>query len=1056
MATAATIDVLLRANTAQYRAEMINSGRIANQSLGAIRKEAAQTAQSIQTLNRAAAGFVGFQALRAATGQLARVADQYSNIQAKVRLAAGENANLTQSMDRVFEVAQRTFNTFDGTSALVQRGATALRNFGQDADTAFNNSLALAETFNKALVISGASSSEASAAALQFSQALASGRFQGDEFRSVLENNSRFAQLLADSLGVNIAQLRELSKAGKLTTTDMLGLLSRTQELDAEFERMPTTIGRAKTQLDNAFTKFIGEADQAYGVSRTFAGGMQALAQNIEPVLAGVGQLAVVTAGAITARTLQGLQAYGKAVLDRAEGDRLAAAAAAQRAQADAAANAVALTRARADQITAEQSAKAATADRIRIEQTIALAKSQEAMIRANALRATSEVELARLGQQLTAVEAARLAATEALGAARQREIALNAALVTSNRNLGVAMQAAGVAGAATGTKISVAMRAGQAATAAMTLAARGLSAALAFVGGPLGLVIIGLGVLATKLMSAKAEADALRDSARGAAEGLANLNRESSAGQILGAGAAALAERQKLRDAIAKDEAELRFGLGGLAEDAGLGNIRFDPTGVRERLDSNRAALAEVERQLARTAKLADEYRGAQQGANGATEGGTQAAGEYAAKLAAEAEQLRLQRFELEKGLKARLLLEAMQAQGVTSVEALDAATREHIETIVREKGAIEAANDARKAGVSGERAAEREAKRQANEQKRLQEEMKQAALQANTELQSILQGQGAMLGGPALQAAQDYANEMVRLLGIEQALAAAGKLTAEAQAQIAIARQQNFEIFQKQVDQPSVAEQMLSDAKFELELLRMTNAERATAVMLRGREAEFTAEQVAELRRLNEQYERERELTQQMDQFRQTMVNTFSSILDGTKSVGEAFKSMADAIISQIANLIAQQWVDKLFGKQGQAGGGFAGDGIASFLGSFLGFDQGGYTGPGGKLQPAGVVHKGEVVWSQVDVARAGGVAVVEAMRRGLRGYADGGWANGSAAVTVRGSNDGARSRGIRRGLSIGKIEMVTQGATSNRSLERQRQQLNWALERAAREFG
>lgn len=42
-----------------------------------------------------------------------------------------------------------------------------------------------------------------------------------------------------------------------------------------------------------------------------------------------------------------------------------------------------------------------------------------------------------------------------------------------------------------------------------------------------------------------------------------------------------------------------------------------------------------------------------------------------------------------------------------------------------------------------------------------------------------------------------------------------------------------------------------------------------------------------------------------------------------------------------------------------------------------------DGGYTGPGGKYDPAGIVHKGEIVWSQADIRRAGGVGVVEAMR-------------------------------------------------------------------------
>ena len=49
-------------------------------------------------------------------------------------------------------------------------------------------------------------------------------------------------------------------------------------------------------------------------------------------------------------------------------------------------------------------------------------------------------------------------------------------------------------------------------------------------------------------------------------------------------------------------------------------------------------------------------------------------------------------------------------------------------------------------------------------------------------------------------------------------------------------------------------------------------------------------------------------------------------------------------------------------------------------------LGFKEGGYTGPGGVNDVAGVVHRGEVVWSQADVARYGGWQNVDAMRRGM----------------------------------------------------------------------
>jgi hypothetical protein len=46
--------------------------------------------------------------------------------------------------------------------------------------------------------------------------------------------------------------------------------------------------------------------------------------------------------------------------------------------------------------------------------------------------------------------------------------------------------------------------------------------------------------------------------------------------------------------------------------------------------------------------------------------------------------------------------------------------------------------------------------------------------------------------------------------------------------------------------------------------------------------------------------------------------------------------------------------------------------------------GFSSGGYTGPGGKYQPAGIVHKGEYVFDQASTNRIG-VSTLEAIRKG-----------------------------------------------------------------------
>lgn len=148
---------------------------------------------------------------------------------------------------------------------------------------------------------------------------------------------------------------------------------------------------------------------------------------------------------------------------------------------------------------------------------------------------------------------------------------------------------------------------------------------------------------------------------------------------------------------------------------------------------------------------------------------------------------------------------------------------------------------------------------------------------------------------------------------------------------------------------------------------------------------------------------------------------------LASGLEDVGAAglkgFDNLADAaknFVAQIAEMILRLYVLKplleglgtsgggLFGAGGSlsGGGGFfnsilnlfgAGDlGLntaAAIAANPLLFDGGGYTGPGGKNSVGGIVHKGEVVWSQDDIRRAGGVSVVEAMRRGAKGYAQGG---------------------------------------------------------------
>jgi tape measure domain-containing protein len=125
---------------------------------------------------------------------------------------------------------------------------------------------------------------------MQLGQALASGRLQGDELRSVLENMPTLAEALARELGASVGELRKMGEAGKLTADVVMPALIRAgQSLNAEFEKMPPTMGRAFSILGEAMSRFAGDPDRALGLSQGIARAAQAAAAAVNQGRVAVG-----------------------------------------------------------------------------------------------------------------------------------------------------------------------------------------------------------------------------------------------------------------------------------------------------------------------------------------------------------------------------------------------------------------------------------------------------------------------------------------------------------------------------------------------------------------------------------------------------------------------------------------------------------------------------------------------------------------------------------------------------------------------------------------------
>ncbi|KQP37554.1 phage tail length tape measure family protein [Pseudorhodoferax sp. Leaf274] len=208
------------------------------------------------------------------------------------------------------------------------------------------------------------------------------------------------------------------------------------------------------------------------------------------------------------------------------------------------------------------------------------------------------------------------------------------------------------------------------------------------------------------------------------------------------------------------------------------------------------------------------------------------------------------------------------------------------------------------------------------------------------------------------------------------------------------------------------------------EMEALQRTGAARRERIGLLQQEidkfvqlqavAVLTPEQQQAFNRLKLQME---ELNASIDPlgdklrstFEGSFSNLFSDIADRSKTAKDAVKDFGKSVLNEFNNLISkqlgQQMVNSLFGAKGSSGGA-AGGGWGSLVTGFMslfGFVDGGYTGAGGKYQPAGIVHRGEGVLNQGDMAKIGGPAgfaqLVSTIRSG-RSHASGG-VGGSSSV-------------------------------------------------------
>lgn len=239
-----------------------------------------KTKGALETLVTGAKAFVGLQiagSLYDWGKAFVDTATKVELLQSRINLYTSTSVESQQIFAQLIQQANRAGTDIDAVANSFQRFAAA----GKDAGISNQVILQFTDNLQKMARVSGASSAEASAAIYQLSQAFASGRLQGDEFRSVSEQLPTVLQVLAKQMGVTTGELKQLGSDGEITRDKLLLLNNATDEISAQFDKLPRSVDQSATALRNNLSVAIAELDQQIGASKFLAKFLDLLAGGV-------------------------------------------------------------------------------------------------------------------------------------------------------------------------------------------------------------------------------------------------------------------------------------------------------------------------------------------------------------------------------------------------------------------------------------------------------------------------------------------------------------------------------------------------------------------------------------------------------------------------------------------------------------------------------------------------------------------------------------------------------------------------------------------------------
>ncbi|TGV10777.1 phage tail tape measure protein [Alcaligenaceae bacterium 429] len=210
------------------------------------------------------------------------VADEWGQYASRIKMATSSTEEYEHVQKRMAQSAQTTFRAINETRESFIQMSPVLRDMGLSLD----QSIDAVDTFSGLLVVNGANAQRGAAAMEALAKSLQRGRVDAQAWMTIYSTTDTVVDLLAKSMGKSADEVRRLGIEGKLSAKDMAkALVEGNREITAAVEGMPTTVRDAMQNLKTVFTEYIGWKNEASGATAAFAASLGLLGDNLDGVL---------------------------------------------------------------------------------------------------------------------------------------------------------------------------------------------------------------------------------------------------------------------------------------------------------------------------------------------------------------------------------------------------------------------------------------------------------------------------------------------------------------------------------------------------------------------------------------------------------------------------------------------------------------------------------------------------------------------------------------------------------------------------------------------------